>query len=234
MLSPVIRTGTDPRSLFIFTPQGRKLFLFDLKIGMNPERQQAQEAESKVKETMALVNKYAGDKKGYRSFDKPEVIAKMRAELAHVPKVALDKFIKRAQRAPKDIRAQRKVSSRSFANEVAGIREALVKGLKASSDLAATLSIKHEISMPAMIHDTIADDALSRVYVGLWDQTIRCYDIASGKELWSTPVIGGNKLSLSGKNLYAGGTRGDVYQINTNDGRIKWHKNITAATNKLD
>ena len=75
---------------------------------MNPERQQAQEVENKVKETMALVNKYASDKKGYRSFDKPEIIAKMRAELAHVPKVALDKFIKRAQRAPKDIRAQRK------------------------------------------------------------------------------------------------------------------------------
>ena len=29
-------------------------------------------------------------------------------------------------------------------------------------------------------------------------------------------------------------TRGDVCQINTNNGRIKWHKNITAATNKLD
>ena len=234
MISPVFQSSNDPHTLFAFAPQSRKLFLLGLKIGSEAQRQQARDAEQKTKDTMALVKKYASDRNLYRSYEKPEVIKKMRADLAHVPKSALDEFVRRAERAPKDIRAKRKVSERSFNGQIAGIREALLKQLKPASDLAASLNVKQSIQTPDMIHDAITDASLSRVYVGLWDHTVRCYDLRSGEEIWSTQVIGGSKLALTGDSLYAGGTRGDVFRLNAADGSISWRTNITAATNKLD
>ena len=160
MLSPVFMSGSHANALVGFTPQSRALFLFNVRIGSAAQRQRARDAENKVKEIMELVNKYAGDRNAYRSYEKPEVIQKMRADLADVPKLALDEFVRRAERAPKDLRAKRKVSSRSFAGQVAGIREALIKGLKDTADEAASLEITTRIDTPDMIHDAVVDKSL--------------------------------------------------------------------------
>ena len=234
MIAPVFQAGSTPDRLFGFAPEGEEMFLFNLQMGTLAERDAAAQAQGEMEAVMRRVKGIANDRRSYKSYGNKDVLARMKQDLAAVPAKELQAFIDRCSKLPGELRAKRKRDSRWFGKQVEAIRVAMLDQVKPAADRAASLSIETTVSLPAMIHHAIADQRLQKAYVGLWDNTIRCYDLQSGSELWSTNVIGGCKLALGGGALYAGGSRGDVYRIDLNNGSVVWRTNITAATNKLD
>lgn len=93
-------------------------------------------------------------------------------------------------------------------------------------DAACQFKPLRAIALPAMLHHAVVDAAPSVLYVGLWDGSVRCYDLASGTQRWTTPVAGACRLALSGDALYAGGTRGDVHRLDAASGKLVWVRNL--------
>ena len=66
---------------------------------------------------------------------------------------------------------------------------------------------------------------MSTLYAGLWDGTVRAYDVESGSQKWQADLQGGGcQLDLFGSVLYAGGSRGDLWRLDAVSGVLAWHR----------
>lgn len=90
---------------------------------------------------------------------------------------------------------------------------------------ACDLHVRRRITLPALLHHAIVTPDLSTLYAGLWDGTVRAYDVESGSQKWQADLQGGGcQLDLFGSVLYAGGSRGDLWRLDAVSGVLAWHR----------
>ena len=93
-------------------------------------------------------------------------------------------------------RAKRRRDFRWFQPIVGRIELRLFNDDQQLLDAAVALQPLQRITVPDLICDVAVDADLSTAYVGLFDQTVRAYDLASTEENWHVDVIGGAQLDL--------------------------------------
>ena len=105
-----------------------------------------------------------------------------------------EELIGQMGRVDAERRAGRKRDSRWFRTIVSRIERRLFTDDQALPDRSWLSMQRARLAMPDLICDAEVNADLSTVYAGLFDQTVRAYDVATGKERWSTPVIGGCQI----------------------------------------
>jgi hypothetical protein len=233
-IAPVFLSSNDPDHLFAYAPQGRSVFLMHLRLGSQQDRQKAAEAQAEASAVLNLIRQTVGNRKGYKQFGKKDFMESFAQKIASVPAPEREALLARMRKLPGELRAKRKRDSRWFAKQVNDVRTALLIQNAPLADRAASLATKQQVDLPAMVHHAAISDDMQFAYLGLWDETVRCYNLRTGEEIWSTPVVGGCKVDVVGEHVYAGGSRGDVYRLQAATGALVWQTNISGATNQLD
>ena len=178
------------------------------------------------------------DRKRYREYGNAEYLKAFGDELS-IPADLKRELLDRMKQIPSESRAGRKRDYRFFQPIVDRIKARQLRDSKATLDAAAGVQPIREVDAGAMVCDAEADGPLRTVVAGCWDQSVKAFDLATGKLRWNTPVIGGCQIALVNnpdgtiEAIYAGGSRGDLYRLNPATGQILWHRNITTETNKL-
>lgn len=240
MIPPTILAGDRPDRLIAFAAQSRSAFLFELRVGSVEERRAARAAERENQRLITDIKRELTDRSNYGEYDKQAFLDAFGQRIAAVPDELRRELLDRMQRIPAERRAGRKRDYRFFEAIVERIEQRLFEDDRQLLDRAVGLRQERELELPDMIHDARADQAFATLYAGLWDGTVRAYDLATGEQRWSTSVIGGCRIALvrdaqgGVEALYAGGTRGDLYRLDPVSGAVLWHRNVTAATNALE
>lgn len=239
MIPPYIQSGNAADRMVAFAPQSRRLFVFEIRIGSQADRDAAAEAQATNRRLMRRITDELRNTRNYGNYGNRDYLDAFGRDIAEVPDDFRRELIERMNRVPAERRAGRKRDYRFFQSLVDRIDRVLFQEDQALLDRAVGLSTQREIELDAMVHNGEADPNLNTIYVGCWDQTVRAIDLASGDERWRTPVVGGCQISLATDAngrvtaVYAGGSRGDVYRLDPSSGAVVWQRNITAATNQL-
>lgn len=231
-------SGSDPAKMLAFASQSPSIILFDLHIGTPQQLAAAGERETQDRATMDRITSELRDRKRYREYGNAEYLKAFGDELS-IPADLKRELLDRMKQIPSESRAGRKRDYRFFQPIVDRIKARQLRDSKATLDAAAGVQPIREVDAGAMVCDAEADGPLRTVVAGCWDQSVKAFDLATGKLRWNTPVIGGCQIALVNnpdgtiEAIYAGGSRGDLYRLNPATGQILWHRNITTETNKL-
>ncbi|PJB65201.1 MAG: hypothetical protein CO095_14305 [Armatimonadetes bacterium CG_4_9_14_3_um_filter_58_7] len=91
-------------------------------------------------------------------------------------------------------------------------------------DMATGAMSRGPLTLEAVSDLVIADEG-RRVVFGRWDGTVNALS-PKGEALWSTPIIGGCKLSLRGNQLLCTTSRGQLYCLSAVDGKVLWSADL--------
>ncbi|TVR08429.1 MAG: hypothetical protein EA401_13945, partial [Planctomycetota bacterium] len=230
----------DPRRILTFAPQRQSFIVYDLIIGDAATRRQARELSEKYDQLIRTIREEVRNRRNYRNYGDQDYLDAFAERISDVPEDLRDNLISRMSRVPAERRAGRRRDHRFFSSQIEDIEERLFQIGTPVFDAAAGMEEVTRLNVDALICDAAVDERLRVVYASLWDGTVRALDVASGEELWRTEIIGGARMDIvlddngQVEALYAGGSRGDLYRLNPDDGSIIWHRNITAETNRFD
>ncbi len=238
MIPPHIITSNDPERILIFSPQGKSLFVFKIKFGTPEQIETARLAENINQASEKIVREEFSNSKNFKKWGDQNYVQDFFSKLV-APSGTFDWMRKEMAAIAQHIRAKRTRDWRHAGPLFERFKNELYQEDKAILDAALSFSQESRIDVPAIISDAEASPDLSTIYVSLWDGTIGAYDPKTGAATWKTPVVGGGQLaavqgtSHAIETLYLGGSRGDLYKISPADGKIIWHKNITADSNSF-
>jgi len=231
LLTPIFLTG-EPENLFVLAkPETCSLYVFELSIGTPAERAAALVIEEKNRQALAIVDAEWKDAKKYGQWDDKyvqEFVDNLEAS-ERAKTIVADKM----KRMAAERRAGRKRNYNWLKPALDDFKKALCEEGRSISEKALSLKVRRHIALPAMLCDAKTDIALKTAYVGLWDGTIRAYDLGSGREMWRALVIGGCQIAVAdpkeASTIYAGGSRGDLYRFDAKTGKQEWMLNLIEA-----
>ena len=136
------------------------------------------------------------DRKRYREYGNAEYLKAFGDELS-IPADLKRELLDRMKQIPSESRAGRKRDYRFFQPIVDRIKARQLRDSKATLDAAAGVQPIREVDAGAMVCDAEADGPLRTVVAGCWDQSVKAFDLATGKcigyrssaavkSLWST------------------------------------------------
>lgn len=221
----------------MFAGEGERAFVYNIHIGTTAQRERARDLTARRQRIARDLRRgWTASGRDYRSWDNNETRAAILDPL-ELPAELREMADSIMSRMPAEHRAGRRRDFRWLKSTYDSILNALYFADLPALDAAANLVLRHTIELPAIICEGAADKNMSVFYVGLWDGTVRAYDLASGNERWTTRVVGGSQIALekdaeeNTTAIYAGGSRGNLFKLDPADGKIIWHRNITRVTN---
>lgn len=212
LIPPLMLTGAAKDRLVMAKPETRTLYVMALTLGNAAQRLAAQQKTQANEAAVDAMEKELRDREGPKRWSDEKTVDAFLAKMPGPP-TAKDLIAFKMKRFDSERRAGRSRDFRYVQDEFETWKRALAEEALPLIEQACRLAPVREIALPGLLHHAVVDPAFQRVFVGLWDGTVRAYDLASGKELWSRPVVGGCRLALVGDALYAGGARGDVYRF---------------------
>lgn len=236
-IPPRVLTSRDPKTILMFAAERERAFVYNIHIGTPAQIELAKERTARRQRIADQLRRgWSAGRREYQSWDSKE-----RRDAILDPIGLPDDLRAMADnimsRMPAEHRAGRRRDFGWMRNTYNDILNALYHQDLEIMDAASNLVLRNTIDLPAMICEGEANESMTVFYVGLWDGTVRAYETATGKELWSTRVVGGSQIALEkdegGRTtaVYAGGSRGDLFKLNPEDGSVIWHRNITRPTN---
>ena len=243
MIPPTYLACSDEERILSFAPENGSFFRFKIHVGSSTDLATARKLQQDAVDVMRKIKAAVNDRKNYNkgAFGGSKGwVEKFLVGLPGVPADLKSELGAQMNKIPGELRARRKRDSRFFEKVVAKIQRHFDRSLEGTLDRAVGMNIDRRVDTESRISDARTNGDLSKVYAGFWDQSVRAFDMNTGEELWAAPVVGGCQIAtVLGDDgevsaLYAGGSRGDLYRIDPENGKVLWRINITDASNNLN
>jgi hypothetical protein len=230
LLAPqFLASQTNPNRIVVYTPQANCAFVYDLKIGSNADTTAAEKAQQEADAAVTQLETILKDTKRLREFT-PASVDQIMSDLKFSPQVVAV-IAPRMKQVPGEFRGGRPRNFSYFTEQLKDLRLIQFNQIKPLLERACQLELLRQLDVPDMINHSVLSPDGQTLYVSLWNHTVAAYDVKSGQARWTTPVAGGCQLSLVGADtLYAGGSRGDLYRLDSASGKIVWQVNLVGYT----
>ncbi|MCX7935005.1 MAG: hypothetical protein N3A66_07075, partial [Planctomycetota bacterium] len=181
-LMPVLfLTGAPADRLVLTKPETCSLYLMDLRLGTPEERAAAAAAQEKNRQIVAAVEAEWRNEKKYGQWD-DKYVAEFVADL-EVSEPAKALIANKMKAMSAERRAGRKRNYSWLQPTLESFKSALFEEKRPLIEKAAALQVRRHIPLPAMVCDAKVDSALQTAYVGLWDETVRAYDLRAARSV---------------------------------------------------
>lgn len=227
--APLFLAGQPGDRVVVARPETSVLYVYRIAFGSPEQRRAAAAAARGIEDAVAAVREEIAAGVKRRGWDAPTLDA-FWARI-DAPDAARQLVRARMQRLESEQRAGRPRDARWFDDDVRLFGEMLALDRRPVLDAALDFAPVRSIALPALLHDAVVSPGLDTVFVGLWDGSVRAYDVSSGVERWQVvPGGGAHTLALvagADPALYAGSTRGLLHRLDPSTGALRWSRVLT-------